>query len=97
MTRTHLRGQAEREWASRQPEDALCDAAKAGDAGLARRLLAARPELRDKVVDGETPLMEAAGEGHPEVVEVLVDGGAQLYLQDSNGNTDEWKRCVVIR
>ena len=92
MTRTHLlRGQAEREWASLQPEDALINAVMAGDAGLARRLLAARPDLRDK--RGEyciTPLMEAALNGHPEVVEVLVDGGAQLDLQDCGGTALWW-------
>ena len=105
LTRTCLLPwQAEREWGSRQPEDALRKAAKAGDAELVRRLTAARPDLRDKKGEyGETPLIwaarygEAAMKGHTEVVEVLVDGGAQLYLQDSNGNTDEWKRCVVIR
>ena len=85
-----LRGQAEREWGSRQPEDALCDAAMAGDVGLARRLLAARPELRDKVVNGYMPLMHAVIYGHTEVVEVLVDGGAQLDLQDCGGTALWW-------
>ena len=63
----------------------------AGDAGLARRLLAARPDLRDKGNEnGITPLMWAALMGHPEVVEVLVDGGAQLDLQNSYGCTALW-------
>ena len=92
LTRTRLLlGQAEREWGSRQPEYALGKAARAGDAGLVRRLLAARPDLRDeKDGCGETPLMWAADNGHPEVVEVLVDGGAQLDLQNSGGRTALW-------
>ena len=67
-------------------------AAEAGDAGLVRRLMAARPELRDKTVGeyGFTPLMMAAYYGHPEAVEVLADGGAQLDLQDVAGRTALW-------
>ena len=52
--------------------------------------MAARPDLRDKVVYGHTPLMGAAYGGHPEVVEVLADGGAQLDLQDCDGGTALW-------
>ena len=37
-----------------------------------------------------TPLMLAASYGHPEVVEVLVDGGAQLDLQDCGGTALWW-------
>ena len=98
VTRIHLlRGQAaEREWGSRQPDDALYKAAGAGDAGLGRRLLAARPDLRDKGNEnGITPLMWAALMGHPEVVEVLADGGAQLDLQNRHGYTALW--CAACR
>ena len=56
--------------------------------------MAARPDLRDKVVDGATPLMHAAAYGHPEVVEILVDGGAQLDLQGC-GRTALW--CATRR
>ena len=54
--------------------------------------MAARPELRDKTVGeyGFTPLMMAAYYGHPEAVEVLADGGAQLDLLDSCGCTALW-------
>ena len=88
-----LRGQAaEREWGSRQPDRALCNAAQAGEAGLVRRLLAARPDLRDKKDDWYgTPLMRAANMGHREVVEILVDGGAQLDIRGSGGQTALWK------
>ena len=48
-------------------EDILAEAAGAGDAALVRRLLAARPDLRDKKVNDWTPLMMAAVNGHPGV------------------------------
>ena len=59
--------------------------------------MAARPDLRDKAVGlcGMTPLMEAAAYGHPEVVELLADGGAQLDLRDSVGCTALW--CAAGR
>ena len=67
--------------------------------------MAARPDLRDKKdrgYYGKTPLMQAAIDGDPEVVELLADGGAQLDLQDCDGCTALWhaadyNRLAVVR
>ena len=96
---------AEREWAARQPKDAIqraCTPGRAGplarDTGLARRLLAARPDLRDKQDwIGDTPLMKAAMYGRLEIARLLVDGGAPLDIRAGAGCTALWKAAACNR
>jgi len=60
-------------------------AIKAGDSGKVRELLAHDPSLvnaRDK--DESTPLHYAAWKGHAELVDVLVDAGADLQAHNQN-------------
>ncbi len=53
-----------------------------GDAGRVRRLIEASPQLaRMAFDDGSTPLHVAAAENRPQVVEVLVKGGAPLQTR----------------
>ena len=59
--------------------------------------MAAQPDLRDKEVGGFTALMAATltgaplgALGAPEVVELLVDSGAQLDIQNRDGRTALW-------
>ena len=37
--------------------------------------------------NGDTALMDAAGQGHERVVELLLQRGAEINLQDSDGDT----------
>ncbi len=65
-------------------------AAARGELDKARRLVAAGVAIdQRKEIDGEeTPLMEAAYAGHPQMVRYLLDCGADPTLQDSiNNNT----------
>jgi len=60
---------------------AIMDAAKLGDTGAVKQLLADDPALvtaRDE--SGETPLMSALYRGHAEVVALLINSGAPLDL-----------------
>ncbi len=55
----------------------LIDAAKAGDAGRVRALLAAGADVNAKDVNGQTALMGAAQEGYPDIVRILKEAGAR--------------------
>lgn len=60
-------------------------AVKAGDAQAVRSLLAADPSLVHAVdADKSTPLHWAAWKGHPEVIEVLLDAGADIQAHNEN-------------
>jgi ankyrin repeat protein len=59
----------------------LFEAARAGDAGRAAAALAAGADPDGWDVDGAAALHLAAGEGHVEVVERLLDGGARIDRQ----------------
>uniref|UniRef100_A0A7S0WJH8 Uncharacterized protein n=1 Tax=Pyramimonas obovata TaxID=1411642 RepID=A0A7S0WJH8_9CHLO len=66
-------------------------AAERGELEMVRSLLEAKPPAEvdavDAVGDKDTPLMRAAGNGHTEVVELMVQHGAAVDLEDWEGST----------
>lgn len=63
-------------------------AAESGDLKKVQELLDAHPDWLDATdEEGETPLLEAAEEGHCAVVEFLLERGAQINHQDDDGDT----------
>ena len=66
----------------------LLEAAEAGDTKQVRELLTAHPDWVDvEDEEGETSLMEAAEDGHLEIVELLLKAGANINHQDHSGET----------
>ena len=64
------------------------DAAESGDLKKVQELLMTHPDWVDVLdEEGETPLLEAAEEGHLEVVLLLLERGANLNHQDRDGET----------
>ena len=72
----HLRRRQERE------ADGLRTAALRGDAEGVRRALAGGADVNAKAPDGHTPLLDAAREGHAEVVAILLAAGADPRVVD---------------
>jgi ankyrin repeat protein len=69
------------------PEQEIIKAAKQGNLARLRELLAENAALaRAQDEHGATPLHLAAWRGHPEVVAVLVEAGADLGAQWSDGH-----------
>lgn len=66
---------------------ALMAAARQGDAGLVRALLALDADIDAADRKGVTPLMYAAWSGDEETVRVLLDQGAEIDQQSENGWT----------
>ena len=65
----------------------LLQGASEGNIALVKRSLELRAELESKNSEGETPLIVAAWYGSPEIVSMLLDGGANINAQDNNGYT----------
>lgn len=68
----------------------LVEAAKAGDAAAVRAIVTQHPRLViERLPSGESPLMAALYRGHSEVVQTLVDLGAELdvFAAAALGNT----------
>ena len=66
----------------------LHQAAESGDLAKVRELLDSHPDWVNLVdEEGETALLEAAEEGHAEVVGLLLERGASLNHQDEEGET----------
>lgn len=66
----------------------LHDAVEANDVKRAEEILSAHPDWVDAVDDeGETGLLEAAEDGHLEMVALLLKRGARLNHQDEDGET----------
>ena len=76
----------ERTLLSRVPT--ACSGAAAASFGKELQPLTSFPSLWH-TQDGHTPLHEASGKGHVEVVEALVAAGAHLNAKANVGNGDE--------
>ncbi len=70
---------------------ALMIAAKAGDAGLAKKLLQAGADSRAVNINGGTPVMFAAINGDVETIILLIDSGADVNLRGRNG----WSALMI--
>jgi uncharacterized protein len=67
---------------------ALMFAAQQGDADSARILLSAKANVNEVMPkSGATPLIIASAIGHPDIVELLLDTGADSNVKDANGFT----------
>ena len=67
------------------PDKAILKAAKHGDVGVLRQLIASdRALLAARDSDGGTPLHCAAWKGHVEAVRLLLDAGADVHAKSTN-------------
>jgi ankyrin repeat protein len=65
----------------------LFEAVASADVAQVKALLADQPDVNALGADGRTPLIEAAAQGHLELVSLLLDAGAYADLKDSMGET----------
>ncbi len=75
--------------------ETLIDAAKAGDLGKVRSLLAANFLLASqRLSNGESPLMSALYRGHTDVVDALIGSGAAIdvFAAAATGRVDDLRR-----
>jgi hypothetical protein len=70
------------------------EAAKEGDASAVRELLADEPDLVAQTdARGRTLLHVAAAYGHVEICAALADAGAEVNVEDEDGETPLHGRC----
>ncbi len=67
--------------------EALTKAVQADDVATARALLAQGADINRRSVTGLTPIMEAAALGYPDMVQMLLEYGADPYLRSPDGKT----------
>ncbi len=65
--------------------EALCEAAEAGDIKRLRSLLSRGVDVNSRVEGARTPLQQAAGGGHKDIVELLIAEGAEIDAVDLSG------------
>ena len=78
--------------------DTLVDAAKSGDLGKVRSILAGNFLLASqRLPSGESPLMAALYRGHHDVVEALIEAGAEIdvFAAAATGRTDDLRRALA--
>jgi ankyrin repeat protein len=74
-------------WLALAQDKSLLEAAKTGDVGAIKALVAAKADLNQTDPNGRTALMLAAMGGHLNVVSVLLDAGADVSARDGSGAT----------
>src|SRR5215471_13918718 len=77
--------------------EALVEVAKAGDLGKVRALLAENFLLASqRLPSGESPLMTALYRGHGDIVDALIDAGAEIdvFAAAATGRTEDLRRTV---
>lgn len=77
--------------------DALVEAAKTGDLGRVRAILAENFLLASqRLAGGESPLMAALYRGHAEVVDALIEAGAEIdvFAAAATGRTEDLRRAL---
>ena len=79
--------------------DALIQAAKAGDLDALRRMLKAHPGLVvQRMPSGESPLMAALYRGNHEIVEALVNAGAEVdvFAAAATGRLEALQKALTL-
>src|SRR5262245_49971080 len=77
--------------------ETLVDAAKAGDLGKVRAMLADNFLLASqRLPSGESPLMSALYRGHADVVTAIIDAGAEIdvFAAAATGRLDDLRRVL---
>jgi len=77
--------------------ETLIELAKAGDLGKVRAVLEQNFLLASqRLPNGETPLMAALYRGHGDVVDALIDAGAEIdvFAAAATGRTDDLRRTL---
>lgn len=78
--------------------EALVEGARTGNLDEVRRLLDADPSLaRQRLIDGESPLMAALYRGHGAVVTALIDAGADVdvFAAAATGRVEDLRRALT--
>lgn len=79
--------------------EALVEAAKSGDLAALRGILTSEPRLVvQRLPSGESPLMAALYRGHHDVVDALVDAGAEVdvFAAAATGRLDSLERALAL-
>src|SRR5438067_10146268 len=78
--------------------ETLVDVVKAGDLGKVRAMLAENFLLASqRLPNGESPLMAALYRGHTDIVDALIDAGAEIdvFAAAATGRTDDLRRALA--